>query len=108
MTAWDDYFEAERRRIEREFVNPLFDRWVAENVAIAPIPTRAETIKHCWITARTLWPTRATAAGLIVEHDMGIIEPIHFQQMQYGDTIVIEAEGVVVERLQMKSPPSAK
>lgn len=92
MTAWDDYLDREQR-------------WIAEKLGLAgfvPIaapPTRADTVKEAWRVVRDGWHRDAIDGRLIVAHDLGIIEPILFEQMRYGDEWVIEAEGVIVERL---------
>lgn len=79
-------------------------RWIADKpfggvVAIVPPPTRAETVKAAWDGVRLHWPRRQIDGRLIVADELGIIEPILFEQVRYGGGWVIEAEGVVVERL---------
>lgn len=86
MSAWDDYLARERS-------------WIAGMIAVAPPPTRAETVKAAWEAARAHWPREQTNGRLVVADELDIIEPILFEQVRYGGVWVIEAEGVVVERL---------
>lgn len=83
---WDRYFEQERRLID----------------SLMPPPTRAETIIEGWRLSREKWPSVATEAGMVVHHDLGIIPSMHFEQIRYGDTLVIECEGVIVERTPIR------
>jgi hypothetical protein len=79
---WDAHYRSERE-------------WIAK--LLSP-PTRAETILEAWTIAREQWPRVATEWGMTVVHDLEMIAPMRFEQIRYGDTIVIECEGVIVER----------
>lgn len=87
---WDRYYEHANAEIER-----IFNR----GFALRQAPTRSETIIEAWKTARLEWPRVATEFGMISVHDLDIIEPMHFEQIRYGTELVIECEGVVVERI---------
>ena len=91
MSAWDDYLAREQRWIA--------DRLFGGFVAVAPPPTRAETVKAAWAAARLHWPREQINGRLVVADELDIIAPILFEQVRYGGVWVIEAEGVVVERL---------
>jgi len=87
MTSpWDAYFEQ-----EREWINSMF--------ALAPPPVRADEIKEAWIGTRPFFARDSIEGRLMVYHDLGVVPPILFEQIKYGDTWVIEAEGVIVERI---------
>lgn len=88
MSDWDDYFEAERRRLglSASTDEPLMDR--------------PAVIKYLWENAgRSLWPEMATETGLIFCDLVGIVGDIHYKQARYGDVMVVEAEAVIVERV---------
>lgn len=72
--------------------------WIAK---VQQPPSRVETIKMIWGETRDHWAAESTPAGLIVMHNLGIIDPVHFEQKRYGSVWVIEAEGVIVERLDV-------
>lgn len=87
MTSpWDAYFEH-----EREWINAMF--------ALAPPPVRTDEIKEAWGEVRADFGRAAIDGKLMVRHDLNVVPPILFEQIRYGDLWVIEAEGVIVERL---------
>lgn len=64
-------------------------------VLTAP-PTREETIKLAWSKIADRFDYER--GKLTVAHDLGIVEPITFELIDYGKESVIEAEGVIVAR----------
>ncbi len=91
MSAWDDYLKRERSWIAERLVEGF--------ITVSAPPTRAETVKAAWDGVRRHWAREQINGRLVVADELGIIEPILFEQTRYGDVWVIEAEGVVVERL---------
>lgn len=89
MSDWDDFY----RRQVAEIAATLGYFEVAEP------PTRVETIKEGWEALRPQWALRQVEGRCILVHDLGIVPDILYEQVKYGDVWVIEAEGVVVERL---------
>ncbi len=89
---WAEYFQSELERITA----------LVEPVRIIPPPTRTETIQAAWAEARLHWDREHIAGRLIVADAFGIVPDILFELVPYGGQWVIEAEGVVVERLAQK------
>ena len=87
--------------VERDLAYFL-GRVAAHGIKIAPPPTRAETIKEAW---RLYGEHFDYADGkLILEHDIGVIEPPLFELKDYGDITAVEAEGVIVARMPRLRP----
>lgn len=84
---WAEHLVREHARIQALFA------------AVAPPPTRVETIKEGWKALRPTWDRDQIDGRVILIHDLGVVEPILFELVRYGGQTVIEAEGVVVERL---------
>jgi len=78
------------------------EEWVGAFRFLAPPPSRTETIKHGWSIIRDDWSKFNRDGRLELVHDLGIVDSIMYEQIRYGDQWVIEAEGVVVERLAAK------
>lgn len=89
MSPWDEHYER-----EREWINSMF--------ALAPPPVRNDEIKEAWQNVRPTFPRESVEGRLLVYDAMGVVPPILFEQIQYGETWVIEAEGVIVERVAAK------
>lgn len=66
---------------------------------VIPVPTRSDTIKAGWAMIRDQWPIHQVDGRLELLHDLGIVEPMMFEQIRYGDEWVIECEGLIVERI---------
>jgi len=71
-------------------------------IAVSAVPSRADTIKAAWAMLRHDWTRYSVDGKLEAHHDLGIVEPMLFEQISYGDTWVIECEGVIVERVDRK------
>lgn len=93
--SWDDYLAQERSWILGR-LNAGFE------IKIAPPPTRAETIQEAWRMVGRDWQRDSIDGRLIVCCDLGIVEPILFEAIRYGEQWVIEAEGVVVEKVAIR------
>lgn len=93
---------------EDEWNADLWDRFVAEQqewigrVLVTPPPTWEETVKEAWRVARPQFDRESLDGRLIVTHDLGVIPDIVFERIRYGDQWVIEADGIIVERLAAK------
>lgn len=95
---------------EREVNEDLWRSFVAEqrrflgqfHPTVAPPMTREQTVKEAWRIARPDFDRLNIGGRLEVIHDLGVVEPILFERICYDETWVIEAEGVIVERLQRK------
>lgn len=83
MTDWDSFYAAR----------------VADIVKLVEPPTRVEIIKEGWAALRPVWPQHQADGKCVLVHDLGIVPDILYEQIRYGDVWVIEAEGVIVERL---------
>ena len=64
------------------------------HVFLAPPPTRAETIIAGWDMVKDRFDYRM--GKLTIADDLGAVEPITYELLDYGDKTVVEAEGVVV------------
>lgn len=78
------------------FSDVLGDR----GVKIAAVPTHTEMMKIMWEELRPYWATRNQDGKLWAVHHT--IEPVLFEQIWYGTEWVVEAEGVIVERVARK------
>lgn len=88
IDGWNDFLHGERA-------------FIRDRVAIMAPPDRTTTVKAGWAAVRDGWYRDSIDGKLLVIHDLGVVPPILFEQVRYGDVWVIEAEGVVVERLDM-------
>ena len=85
---------------EREWIGNVFNQRVRrEPVPIAHPPTRAETIKEGWRLARQSFDAENINGRLEVCDTLGIVPPILYEVVEYGTDRVIEAGGVIVERI---------
>lgn len=89
---WDDFYRRQVADIVKAF----------GCVEVTPAPTHAEMIKQGWAALREQWPYRQIEGRCVLVHDLGIIPDILYEQVKYGDQWVIEAEGVIVERLPIR------
>jgi hypothetical protein len=71
--------------------------WAERGVEVVALPSRVETINHIWgLMGSTFNYDRG---WMTIRHDLGAIEPVRFEMRRYGNTIVVEAEGVIVRRV---------
>lgn len=97
MTTWDDHY-----REAKAWCDTVFERWAEEQLLVAPVPSHAEIMKEGWAALREHWPRNQIDGRCILQHDLGIVPDILYEQVKYGDQWVIEAEGVIVERLPIR------
>lgn len=69
-------------------------------IQMMPVPSHAELMKAMWEQLRPLWATR-NQDGKMWAVFPGM-EDVLFEQLWYGTEWVIEAEGVIVERVARK------
>lgn len=87
MIDWDAYFRREEAAIRQLLLRQL--------------PSRTEEIKARWQEVRGQWDALNSRLGWMAVEDVDreLEPPIVFHRVIYGRQIVIEAEGVIVERL---------
>lgn len=91
--------------LEDEWNADLWSRFVAEQrewigqQLIRPIPTWEETVKEMWRMARSRFDEQQIDGRRIVQHDLGILPDVMFERIDYSGQVVIEADGIIVERL---------
>lgn len=89
---------------EDEWNADLWDRFVTEQrewigkMLVTPPPTHEETIKEAWRIVGPSFDRRQINGRLVVAHDLGVVPDILFERIDYAGQVVIEAEGVIVER----------
>lgn len=91
MTTWDE-------ELWRDFINNAGP----ESVPFMPIlaaPTREDTIKHIWQIVGPDFDRYEIEGRMLVKHDLDIADAVLFERIDYAGTTVIEAEGVIVQRL---------
>lgn len=108
---WAEHLDAERKRIEALIRDGLGDEPYSllrrrgpsfEHVNLIPPPTWTETVQEAWRMVRDEWSHLAIDGRLVVRCDYGILPDILFEEVRYGGTWVIEADGVVVERIDVR------
>lgn len=97
---------AEQHRRLEAWVNGIYGMWLEEAMAAGEIkmvqpPTRTETIKHVWEHARDFWCESSVDGKLTVVTDPLEAEFL-FELIRYGDWMVIECEGVVVQKVAIR------
>lgn len=89
LAGWDDFLHGERE-------------WLAERVRMMPVPTREQIVKDLWADSRDLWAAHQRNGALLVQYSP-FGDTVLYQQIRYGDVWVIEADGLIVERLDVIS-----
>jgi hypothetical protein len=87
QSAWEEFLAGERVFID-------------EKVAMIQVPSREQLVKDLWADSREYWASHERNGGLEVQYSP-CGDTVLYQQIRYGDVWVIEAEGVIVERLDV-------
>lgn len=87
LDGWNDFLHGE-------------SEWIAARVALMPVPTREQIVKDLWADSAIYWPLHERNSKLLVQYSpMG--DTVLYELIRYGDAWVIEADGVIVERLDV-------
>lgn len=96
---------AERHRDLNDWANRVYDTWyrefMAEACAIAPAPTRTEAIHALWSMVSEMWLASSRNGKLAVQTDP-TGEEFVFELIRYGDWMVVECSGVVVQKVAIR------
>ena len=93
------------RKEAEEWANGVYALWLAEVMAdgclIAPPPSRTETIHMLWSLVSEMWNESSVNGKLAVQTDPTGEEFI-FELIRYGDWLVVECSGVVVQKVAIR------